>query len=215
MFLKILNPERRKLLSALKFTSGLDLYLAGETALALYLGHRTSIDFDFYRPKEFKKEFLTEAFRENLVSEQWEIFRDEDNTFELMIENIHLSCFFYRYPLLRPFRFVEGVQLASLEDIAAMKIVAIGQRGKHRDFIDIYYLIRKMGLSKLLRLTQQKYKEYNPYIYLRGLLYFTDAEKDKAKTRIEIFDKSLTWPVVKKYIITEVIKYQKSWLKRK
>ncbi|MEA3464006.1 MAG: nucleotidyl transferase AbiEii/AbiGii toxin family protein, partial [Patescibacteria group bacterium] len=55
IYLNILDNKRLKILKQLKFTRKLKMYLAGGTALALQLGHRTSVDFDFYIPKEFKK----------------------------------------------------------------------------------------------------------------------------------------------------------------
>ena len=84
-----------------------------------------------------------------------------------------------------------------------MKILAISQRGKRRDYIDVYYLIQKIGLTTILSLTEQKFKEFDIYNGLRGLLYFIDADKDQEIKRVEVFDK-ISWPQVKKYIQNQV-----------
>ena len=203
MHLEILNKEQQDIFSKLSFTKNLDLYLAGGTALALQIGHRTSIDFDFYTAKQFKAGQLVNIFKENLSQYLLKVLRDTDDTFEIQINNVHLSCFYYPYPLLEKLVDFQEIQIASCQDIAAMKILAISQRGKRRDYIDIYYLIQKIGLSTILSLTEQKFKEFDIYHGLRGLLYFIDADKDQEIKRVEVFDK-ISWPQVKKYISNQV-----------
>ena len=68
-----------------------------------------------------------------------------------------MSFFSYEYPLIKPLVKIEYIDLLSIEDIAAMKIIAVVQRGTKRDFIDIYYLLRRYGLDKLFKLTEKKY----------------------------------------------------------
>src|SRR3989338_8729539 len=53
MRLEILDKPRKKILPQLGFAKRYGFYLAGGTALALHLGHRTSVDFDFYTPEKF------------------------------------------------------------------------------------------------------------------------------------------------------------------
>ncbi len=91
--------------------------------------------------------------------------------------------------------------IASIEDIAAMKALAIAQRGKRRDFIDIYHLIKLFGLKKILSWAKEKYPTYQDLIFLKGLTYFEDAEKEERSTP--------TWDQIKKEIIAEVKKYQR------
>ena len=62
MYLGILDPKRKKLLSKLGFLNKQGFYMAGDTALALQIGHRTSLDFDFYTEKKFN----TRKFREGI-----------------------------------------------------------------------------------------------------------------------------------------------------
>ena len=60
MFLEVLDRKRKKLLPRLAFLKKYDFYMAGGTALALQLGHRTSIDFDFHTQKKFDSRKLRE-----------------------------------------------------------------------------------------------------------------------------------------------------------
>jgi hypothetical protein len=211
MNLKVLDNQQKKLFSQLGFTKDLGFYLAGGTALALQLGHRSSVDFDFYTPKHFAKGELMAKFQ-NGLGDDWgiKILRDLDDTFEVEIDGvIHLSCFYYQYPLLEKLVELDGVKLTSVEDIAAMKVVAISQRGKRRDFIDTYCLIKKFGLGKILELTEKKFPEFDIYNGLRGLIYFVDADRDGEIDRIKLFDPELSWPKIKNYLVKEVGNYQR------
>jgi hypothetical protein len=79
-----------------------------------------------------------------------EVEEDEENTFFLIVNNVHLSCFYYPYHLISKLKKFNNVLIASIQDIAAMKALAIGQRGTKRNFVDIYYLIKIFGLKKIL-----------------------------------------------------------------
>lgn len=209
MHLEVLGGERSKLFYELSFLSKAGCYLAGGTALALQLGHRTSVDFDFYIKKHFKKNTLSDLFQDNLAHWPLKILRDFDDTFEIQAgKDIHLSCFYYRYSPLEKYIDISGVKVASIADIAAMKLVAISQRGKRRDFVDMYYLIKDFGLKKIIDWTSQKYPHFDIYSGLRGLLYFEDADNDAEIMRIKVFDKSVKWPLVKKFIKREAQKFQ-------
>jgi predicted nucleotidyltransferase component of viral defense system len=206
--LKLLNPNQKLVFENIGFTRKYGLYLAGGTALIFYLGHRTSLDFDFYTEKEFEKGELLKILKNELKSKKLttKVLRDFKNTCELLINNVHLSCFYYPYPLIGKLKKLNNVLIASIQDISAMKALAIGQRGTKRDFIDIYYLIKIFGLKKILSWAKKKYPEYSEMVFLKGLVYFEDAEKEERN--IEIVDKSITWLKIKKEIIEEVRKYQ-------
>lgn len=133
--------------------------------------------------------------------------RDFKNTCELLVNNVHLSCFYYPYPLIGKLKKFQNVLIASIQDICAMKVLAIWQRGTKRDFIDIYYLIKIFGLKKILSWAKKKYPEYSEIVFLKGLVYFEDAEKEEERN-IEIIDKAISYRKIKKEIIEAVRKYQ-------
>ena len=204
---EILDSKRLKVLKELSFLKEEGYYLAGGTALALQLGHRTSLDFDFYNERHFDSGELFSKLQEVFGDRINERHREED-TLTGDIDGIHFSFFWYKYPLIRKLKEFEGTSLASIEDIAAMKIIAIVQRGTRRDFIDIYYLLRKVDLDTLFFWTEEKYPNFNRYSGLRGIIYFEDAEKRTDESRIALFDKNLTWKQVKKMIFEKVRAYQ-------
>jgi len=93
-----------------------------------------------------------------------------------------ISFFYYGYPLIRDLQVYRGLKLASLEDIGCMKIDTISSRGKKRDFVDLYFILKygRMSLKEYFRFFDAKYgsENYNLYHVLKGLVYFEDAEKD-------------------------------------
>jgi len=178
--------------------------------LALQLGHRISLDFDFYTKEEFDPETLLQNFQKHFKNVQ--LIRKVKNTLILSIDNIEMSLFSYPYPLISPLVKIPEVNLASMEDICAIKIVAIIQRGTKRDFIDIYFLIRKFGLERIFTLAQEKYKGlFNKYLALQSLTYFIDANKEKEEQRTKT-STGISWDKIKKELIKTVEDFKKRHL---
>jgi predicted nucleotidyltransferase component of viral defense system len=211
LYFSVLSKKQIQLLRKLKFLKKYGFYLAGGTALALQIGHRTSVDFDFYTEKKFDSRKLREEFDKRFKKVQ-EIYIAED-TLELNIDGVGVSFFKYPYKLIRPCQKINEINLASKEDIAAMKIISISQRGRKRDFIDIYFLIKEFGLEQIIQFVKEKYPMFNIYVGLQGLTYFKDANEDPEKVRFKLL-KEVKWTEIKKFIIQEVKKFKHSYFKK-
>jgi hypothetical protein len=112
--------------------------------------------------------------------------------------------------MIRPFFHTKHLLLLSLEDISAMKLIAIIQRGERRDFIDIYFLIQRFGLENIFSYSEEKYPGiFNPYLALQALTYFEEAEGALPGSRIGIFNDRPGWGEVKEYLIKVVTEYKK------
>lgn len=201
LFLSTLDKKGLALLKKIGFLKSYGFYLAGGTALALQIGHRTSLDLDFYTQKTFEPLKLRDEFDKRFKKSK-EIHIAE-GTLILDVEGIELSFFNYPYKLIKPCLKLEEVNLAAKEDIASMKVLAISQRGLRRDFIDIYFLIKEFGLKKIIEFTKEKYPKFNIYIGLQGLTYFKDADEDLEEKRFRLLKKT-NWNSIKRYIIKEV-----------
>jgi len=203
----ILNPTQNEILPRLSFTK-LEFYLGGGTALALQLGHRTSVDFDFYAPRKFDNQQMAQTI--NRLFPGTDITPEQpENTLRLDVMGTEVSAFYYPYPLLEPLVDYGSVSLASLTDIAAMKTAAVVQRARQRDFYDIYYLIKELGMEKIITATYQKFPWYeeNNVVVFTSLTYFTDADNDLEAERVKVFDRNVTWEMVKKRVKEETQKY--------
>lgn len=207
----ILQKNQHAIIKKLKLPKTPGFYLAGGTALALQIGHRTSIDFDFYSQKGFAADQLSQVVTKTFPNAK-NLFTAED-TLRIKIDYTELSFFYYSYPLLETLKEFQGISLASLADIAAMKIAAIVQRGSKRDFIDIYFLLKIYSLAEIINFTIKKYPGYHPILILRSLIYFEDAQKTDARP-LKIFDTDFSWEKAKNKIFEEVKKYQLSLLKK-
>ena len=203
----ILNPTQNEILPRLSFTK-LEFYLGGGTALALQLGHRTSVDFDFYAPRKFDNQQMAQTI--NRLFPGTDITPEQpENTLRLDVMGTEVSAFYYPYPLLEPLVDYGSVSLASLTDIAAMKTAAVVQRARQRDFYDIYYLIKELGMEKIITATYKKFPWYeeNNVVVFTSLTYFTDADNDLEAERVKVFDRNVTWEMVKKRVKEETQKY--------
>ena len=114
-----------------------DFFLVGGTALALQIGHRLSIDLDFFSTGSFNEDDLLLAIEDKY---NFKLDYRGKNTLKGEIAGVKVDFITHNYPLVKPFLQVDGVPMASLSDIAAMKLNAISGNGAWiKDFVDIAY----------------------------------------------------------------------------
>jgi len=128
-------------------------------------------------------------------------------------DGVDLSFFWYSYKLIENPVNAQGILLASLQDIAAMKLIAISSRPVQRDYIDIFYLLKKFTIEEMFALGYKKYPNFNHYLSLRALTYFADLE-DSNKRPIKVLDPDFSWGKATVKIFAEVKKYQLSILRK-
>ena len=177
--------------------------------MALQLGHRISVDLDFFTPDEFdENEVADKLLSEKFFIEQRRGWR----TVLGRVGNTSVSLFYYKYPLIDKTLDFEGLNLVGLKDISAMKIAAIMDRGTRRDFVDLFFLSKKFKLEKMLDFYDEKFKklESNFYSISRALAYFEDADQEKEMPRMLT---NISWDEVKKFFSRESIRLGKSKLK--
>ena len=175
----ILTDVQKRVLRAVgPFARRAGFYLAGGTAVALRFGHRRSEDFDWFAPALSRPDaLLSDLQAEGLSLQETQI---EAGTVISRIEGVKISFFEYRYPLLDPLRQWPEYEtdVASVRDLAAMKLLAVAQRGSRKDFVDTYeFLQNGVVLRRMLEDFGEKFKA-DPVSALRGLTYFDDAEAE-------------------------------------
>lgn len=171
--------------------------LAGGTSLALQIGHRKSIDLDFFSEKSFSVDELESELR---FSGLTDIVIKNKNRRMLFTQIGGIKCDFVNEPakILESYTKLENSFLYSIPDIAAMKLHTICGRGKRKDFFDIYCLLQQYSWEQLLDFFEKKYASDQLYFLWRSILYFTDADDDFEIVGIKPYD--IPWENIKRYI---------------
>ncbi|MBL7154973.1 MAG: nucleotidyl transferase AbiEii/AbiGii toxin family protein [Candidatus Portnoybacteria bacterium] len=179
-----------------------DFYLAGGTALALQIGHRVSIDFDFFSENEISKNLLSKVKR---VFSGTKVKVSVNNPDELTVFIDEAKITFLKYPFLVIFDLIDyqGIKLLSPKEIAAAKAYTIGRRGSYKDYIDLYFIIseKHSDLNEIIEIAEKKYQdEFNSRLFLEQLVYLEDIKangidflRDKIDKKIlkEFFEKEI------------------------
>ncbi len=200
---EILTHTQKRVLKLLgPFTHPHDFYLAGGTALAIHLGHRRSQDLDWFTTGRIPDAIsLAASIREEGIP--LGVRQVARGTLNGSVSKISVSFFEYQYPLLQKEIFWSevGCRLASLPDIACMKLSAIAQRGRKKDFVDLYALgIKFFSLKQMLSFYQKKFSLKDIGHVLFALTYFDDAEKE----RMPVMAWRTQWKTIKTAIQTWV-----------
>ena len=192
----------RKTLELLRKLQGYDILdeslLVGGTSLALQIGHRSRDDLDLFTTSEFDlielQDILYSAF--DFVPQ-----RITGRSIIGFINGIKVDFIYH------PFRWIgegikdDGIRIASLEDIAAMKVHAIINSGERpKDFVDLAYLSRYFSYDKMKDLLLQKYPNYDPIMADRAVNYFDDIKADLIP-EIKMIDEELDFKKIKKRLI--------------
>ena len=155
-------------------------YLAGGTALSLQIGHRRSVDFDFFSVKDEVDEKSRNEIIAGISAYPTQIIESVEGNLLILVDGIRVGFFSYGYPLIdQPIR-CENVLLASLKDIGLMKCDALISRGSRKDFYDLYYISRYIEVRQLLQLGEKKYPLFRdfPLMVLESITFFDNADRD-------------------------------------
>jgi nucleotidyltransferase AbiEii toxin of type IV toxin-antitoxin system len=173
-------------------------YLAGGTALALHLGHRRSVDLDWFTGGPFEEPLrLVQRLREAGISFITEAV--DSGTLHGTLSRVRVTLLEYGYPLLQPLHHWEEMncQLAALLDLATMKLSALAQRGARKDFVDLYALVQSgLPLQQMLQAYRQRFGVQDLSHVLYSLVFFDDAEREPMP---KMFWR-IRWPAIKKAI---------------
>ena len=205
MYWNIFDEDRYKLLKKISEVVSIDnYYMIGGTALSLQLGLRESYDFDFCVKNDFNNELLLKELKS---IGDIEVIQNQKGTCDVLLNGVQVSFFYYPNKVIKDFVTVEEMpklKLASILDIAAMKLVAIGGRGAKKDFFDLYNIIEKCNINvdELVNgLIKKCGNNVNYVSIIMGLSYFEDAEDEILPNTFVNYN----WENIKKFFI----KFQK------
>ena len=181
-----------------------DFCLVGGTALALYFGHRVSVDIDLFSTTEFNNESLIAPLEERFPGFS---YRNTHNPIGLFgfIDGIKIDLVkHHHHPLIEIPVVDDGIRIVGIHDIMAMKIAAIMKRGVKKDFWDIAELLNYYKVEDLISYYTKKYPSQQLLVSVPfALTYFIDAEESEDPISL----KGQTWKTVKKFIQQKVSDY--------
>jgi len=173
-------PSNAKVL--LKELSGIvhdhDFILAGGTALALQLGHRLSVDLDFFTARPFSTEGIFSELRHLGLNPV--VLEESAGSLTVTLNKAKVSMFHYPYPFTGKEKEIKGIPVAGIIDIASMKVIAISQRGARRDFVDLYFVLQEIPFRKVAENMIERFgrERINPVHIGKSLVFFNDADSD-------------------------------------
>ena len=205
MFENVLPPESLELVRDLNGElERQGFYLAGGTGLALQLGHRVSEDLDFFSATEFDPALLARrlenrpGYSETLVSK---------GTLYCRLAGVKLSFLHYPVPLKHPALEYLTVKVADWRDILAEKFKTVSQRGRRRDFYDIYacLTLEKLTVADAVAILKDRFAGTGinyPHV-AKSLTWFVDAEAEPEPRLLIPAD----WPGVKRFFDTSAAEF--------
>jgi hypothetical protein len=192
---EVLSRSQKRVLAELgPFMTSRGFYLAGGTAVALHLGHRRSVDLDWFTAERLPDPLgLAQHLRE--LSVPFVAGQVAPGTLHGSARGVRLSLLEYRYRLIGSLcTWERSAKLASRKDLAAMKIAAVTQRGAKKHFVDLFALAsQSFSLRQMLRWYQEKYAIHDVAHVLYSLAYFDDADQERMPTMLW----KVNWPTVK------------------
>lgn len=158
------------------FTSFPDFYLAGGTALALQIGHRVSVDFDFFTAKPLPRVLLTKVTKVFAAEPIAPLVNNSDQL-TLLVHGVKVTFLTYPFPIVEPLVPVSGIAMLSVPEIGATKAYTIGRRGTFKDYVDLYWIIKEghASLAEIVCLAEAKFDgDFNSRLFAEQLVFMED-----------------------------------------
>lgn len=162
-------------------------YLVGGTSLSLRLGHRKSVDIDLftnynygsldfsvyesYFQSNYNYYYCTDPTNIVGFGRSYYIGESEDN-------NIKIDLF-YHEEIIDPCDIIDGIRIASLSDVIAMKVDVISREGRKKDFWDLHELLNTYSIEEMLELHKQRHEfTHERDQIIKNFMDFSFADKD-------------------------------------
>jgi len=193
-----IHPKTLQLLKDLQEIEFLNEYfLVGGTSLALQIGHRISIDLDLFAYSDMEVspvlDYINHLGKVRVVNQTPKILN-------LFIDDIKVDFVSYRYKFIDSPINIDKLKLATIQDIAAMKLSAIAGRGSRKDFIDLYFILEQFTLPQIFDFYNSKFPDGTDFLVFKSLTYFDDAEIEPMPKML----KQINWNEIKNRIVKEV-----------
>ena len=161
--------------------------LVGGTAMSLHLGHRISVDIDLFTDKPYGSinfEEIDEFLKKNYayVDANFDLHPGMGRSYFLgdsPNNTIKLDVYYTNDPFMQPFMEIDGIRMATLEEIVSMKIDVVQRGGRKKDFWDLHEVLPKFTLEQMLKLHSQRHQwTHDEKLILANFTDFKHADND-------------------------------------
>jgi hypothetical protein len=184
------------------FTAFPEFYLAGGTALALQIGHRVSVDFDFFTPESLSRRLLYKVSN-IFASEPLAPLVNNADQLTVLIRGVKVTFLTYPFPVIEPLVMEGGLSMLSVREIGATKAYTIGRRGTFKDYVDLYSIVSAghASLVDVVRLADRKFGDaFNSRLFAEQLLFMDDVRDYE----VEFLTKPITAKTIASFFRKEV-----------
>ena len=203
MHTEILHTQQLELLTHLKAFNK-SFYLVGGTAIALYLGHRRSIDFDLFSSTPLVKHRIKKKLIK-IPFQQITIFEDVDQI-HLIINDVKVTFFYYPYIVPHKEKTSENFSIPSLLSLAAMKAFALGRRAKWKDYVDMYFILKYHFSIEEISLESIKIfdNQFAEKLFRQQLAFHKDIDFSET---VEFINNPVSESEIMEFLIEKAIKF--------
>jgi hypothetical protein len=200
MHKEILNKNQLELLPLVRLFKR-EFYLVGETAIALHIGHRRSIDFDLFKQGRLVHHRILKKLD---VYKPYTVTRRVEEQLNLILKSVKFTFFEYPFPIEVDCKFEDIIKLPDLLNLAAMKAFALGRRSKWKDYVDIYFILRDhYSLNRIIKNASTIYGElFSEKLFRAQLSYFEDVDYSE---EVEYLVKQPTNKEIKEFLIEKAL----------
>jgi len=179
-----------------------EFFLVGGTAIALYLGHRRSIDFDLFKNSSIEPKKILSKISGFQV--KYQVTRRVSEQLNLTINDVSFTFFEYPFKIEAKNNFENILRMPTLIDLAAMKAYALGRRSKWKDYVDFYFLLKdhftvKQISARAVEIYDQMFSEK---LFRAQLCYFEDIS---FKEPVEYITNTLFDENIKSFLIEKAL----------
>jgi len=197
MHKEIFNQNQNHLLPLVKQFKK-EYFLVGGTAIALHIGHRRSIDFDLFKFNQIKPKSIVNKISE--FNYNFIVTRRVSEQLNVSIKNVKFTFFQYPFEINASEKFEDILRLPKLIDLAAMKAYALGRRSKWKDYVDLYFILKKhFTIEQISKKANEIYGSlFSEKLFRAQLSYFEDIDYTEA---VEYIDKEIPDSIIKDFLI--------------
>jgi len=205
----VLTPVQKNVFAKLSTLRRIGI-LAGGTALAFQLKHRRSFDFDIFTAKDIPEDLAWEVKK---IFGKIKIFKESENELTFFTSR-KVKITFFHYPFRPLYKIIKTNQISLFDwrDIAADKAYTLGRRPIYRDYVDLFFIMKRgRKIEDIISDAKKKFQDlFSEKLFLRQLIYFGDIQDFK----IEFFEEKFQPGKIKSFFEKEVEQYTKKKIKR-